>query len=758
VLLRRAALIWTLGRHASALEDLRRSVELLDSAGDPVWTARARTARGLIYLSLGWPGRADSDLAVAGRLYARTGQDLAASHTLLNRGLAAFQSGDLPTALSFLDEAAARYRALDVPAPELSRTRSRVLRAAGLTTDALREADAAVTEIEQANGRPTKRAELLLTVADCALAASQPQVAIERAESACRLFRSQRRDWYLAQARLVVVQAQRVVGPASGRLLGNARRIAFRLDELGSPEAGRAHLLAGRIALAMGRRGDAERHLLAVARTRRRGPAISRASGWLGAALLAEAAGQPRRMLASCRRGLEVLDEHQWTLGASELRAQATAHGTELAAIALRHAAGARRPRQFLTWAERWRATAVTPVPAVRPSADPELNAHLAALRAVTVRLDEAREQGKPTSTLEREQLRLEGAVRTRSLLARGGGKGAAHGGSDVAELLDQLGDTQLVEIVDVDGVLHVLVCSAGRVRQFRAGHASDAVRAAEFARFALRRLARDRPGSDPASTLAILDTAGPQLEVALLGPAGGYLGAGPVVVVPPGRLHAIPWALLPAVGSRPFSVAPSAAAWLRAKAADPPAGRRVTLACGPGLVTGGAEIPQIAGLYDDVTVLSGARATARNVLSALDGAWLGHVAAHGSFRADSPLFSSLRMHDGPLTVYDFEQLGRAPYRLILPSCDSGVLAPVGADELLGLVASLLPLGTAGIVAGVVQLNDQAVVPLMVALHQRLRLGESLGESMYGVRREAEAAADAGQRSAALSLLALGAG
>ena len=72
-------------------------------------------------------------------------------------------------------------------------------------------------------------------------------------------------------------------------------------------------------------------------------------------------------------------------------------------------------------------------------------------------------------------------------------------------------------------------------------------------------------------------------------------------------------------------------------------------------------------------------------MLHALDGAWLAHIAAHGIFRADSPLFSSLRMYDGPLTVYDFEQLQRAPYRLVLSSCDSGVLAPAGADELLGL-------------------------------------------------------------------------
>ena len=125
-------------------------------------------------------------------------------------------------------------------------------------------------------------------------------------------------------------------------------------------------------------------------------------------------------------------------------------------------------------------------------------------------------------------------------------------------------------------------------------------------------------------------------------------------------------------------------------------------------------------------------------------------------FRADSPLFSALRMHDGPLTVYDFEQLGHAPYRLVLPSCDSGVLAPAGANELLGLASSLLPLGTAGIVASVVPLNDLAAVPLMIALHGYLRTGQTLAEAMRSVR--CEPGADAIQRAAALSLTTLGAG
>ncbi len=248
-----------------------------------------------------------------------------------------------------------------------------------------------------------------------------------------------------------------------------------------------------------------------------------------------------------------------------------------------------------------------------------------------------------------------------------------------------------------------------------------------------------------------------PQLQDTLLGPAAAQLDDDrPVVIVPPSRLHSIPWALLPVLGDRVFSVAPSAGAWLRAHTAPAPPGRPVTLARGPGLATEGAEVPLIAPLYQRATVLSGGEATASRVLSALDGAWLAHIAAHGSFRADSPLFSSLRMADGPLTVYDFEQLRRAPYWLVLPSCDSGVLAPAGADELLGLVSSLLPLGTAGMVASVAPLNDHASVPLMLELHRRLQSGASLAGALCAVRRGVSN--DPVLRAAAWSLVALGAG
>jgi CHAT domain-containing protein len=153
--------------------------------------------------------------------------------------------------------------------------------------------------------------------------------------------------------------------------------------------------------------------------------------------------------------------------------------------------------------------------------------------------------------------------------------------------------------------------------------------------------------------------------------------------------------------------------------------------------------------------ILADGSATAAQVLGAIDGAQLVHMAAHGSFRFDSPLFSSLRMHDGPLTVYDFERLRRAPYQMILPACDSGLLAPAGADELLGLTSSLVPLGTAGIIASVVRVNDKAAGQLMLALHRRLRGGGTLAESLCGAR--AELSGDPVQTATGWSFIALGA-
>ena len=732
---RLAGALWVLGRHGEARAELRPVIVALRRAHDTIWVARALTLRGLLQLAQGATDRADRDFDAAEQLFTTTGQEHDSALAVHNRGLAAFRAGGLPAALRHLDEAARRFLALGTPMPELAIHRCGVLLAAGLSRDALEEADRAIARLELLRGQPTRRAELLLTAARAALAAGDPAVAGARARAAGRLFAAQRRDWWSAHSRLLYLQSRLASEPVTGRRTADTVRVAERLAALGSAEAPQARLLAGRTALLLGRPADAERQLAIAARARHRGPALARASGWLAEALLAESAGQTRRTLDACRRGLTVLRAHSLTLGATELRAQATAHGLELAELAQRVCLRTGSARRLLVWSERWRATAAA-VPPVRPPDDPELLTDLACYREVTSRLEIARAAGRPAFLLQREQQQLEGRIRAGQMRVPGTAGPAADRPLDVGDLLTELGNGQLAEIIEVDGRLHVMLCGRGRVRRFGLDAAAEAVREVEYARSALRRLAYGA-AARPEQSLALLQSAGLRLQQRLLGEAARHLGAGPVVVVPPGRLHGVPWAILPALTPNAFTVAPSARAWLRARATVRPRPGDVLVAGGPGLGTGAAELNAVSGMWERVTVLQGGQATAARVLDALDGSWLAHIAAHGTFRADSPLFSSLRMADGPLTVHDFERLRRAPYRLILPCCDSGRLATAGADELLGLTAALLPLGTAGIVASVGPVNDEATVAVMLALHDGLRQGMTTAGALCRARAAA---------------------
>ncbi len=750
VLFRRAYAWWVLGHHKEALEDVRRAVPVLRQAGDVIWTARALTLRATVHLALGAVERAEADFASAEDLWAVTDQEHDKADAVESRGLAAFRSGDVPAALRLLDEAEERYAKLGTPTFMLSIRRCEVLMAAGLAAEALAETDTAIAELDSIGGQSTRKAELLLAAARAARQADDPATAMARAGLAVRLFAGQRRTWWEAHARLVLIGARHAAGKGSGRLVADAAAVAERLVELGAPAAPEAYLLAGRIALDLGRTADAEPYLAVAARSRHNGPPLARMTGWAAQALRARAAGSTRGVLEACRRGLDVLDDHRMTLGASELRARATAQGAELAALAQRAALRSGGPRRLLVWSERWRATVLS-APPTRPPADPELLSHMTAYREIAARAEETRMEGRPMPALEREQRRLERAIRSRTLHMRG----EAHGDDarfDVDRLLERLGDrVRLVELAVVDGRVQVLLCGQGRVRRFEAGWLAAAETEAEHVQAGLRRLAH--PGAQ--ARLPVVEAAGRRLEELLLGPAAAHLGEGPVVIVPPGRLHRVPWALLPSLRERVASVSPSASSWLRARETRPPRGGRKVLVRGPGLATGGAEVTRLAARHGGATVLEHGDASVPRVLAELDGAGLAHIAAHGTFRTDGPMFSSLRMADGPLIVHDFERLGRSPYRIILSCCDTARFATVGADELLGLVTALLPLGTAGVVACSAPVNDAAVVPLMLALHEGLAAGLPLPEAL----RDARAAlpADPLHRATGWSFTAFGA-
>lgn len=745
VLVRRAwVLSFLLSRFADSAADLREARAEFAGAGDRVWEARALNIEGLARIELGESAGAEVAFGEAREIFATLGNDWDVANTVHNEGTAAFVGGRLPEALKLYADAGARLDALGITSVELVVDRCEAYLSGGLAQEALDVVREAITARRL---QARERADLLVAMADAALSAGDLSAAISASDEATRLLRAQGRRMQRLRAELLGVCSRAEASYPTGQLLRRAERLVEEGRDIRTPELPQVLLLGAQ--LARGVRSARTTVLadawLAEAAAFRRAPiGTTRALGWLAAARGRELDGDRGGCLRACDRGLRALDEHRATLGSVELRARTSGHGAQLAELGTRTALASGNARRLLRWSERWRATALD-LPAAARGHDPETAAQLAALRAQHRRIDEARAAGETVDLLQARAARLEQAVRQRLFHARGTGTTASS--LDVVALLEALreDDTVLVELTEVDGVLHALVAGRGRVRHFVVGDAVAAAKAVDFALFTLRQAARGRR--------AQLDVAGARLQRTLLGPAAGGLGESRVVVSGTSALQGVPWALLPSLATRPFTSTPSARLWLRSRSERPSEHRHVLLV-GPGLGSGGAEVPAIAAEDPGAEVLDGAAATVEASLTALDGAGLAHIAAHGRFREDSPLFSSLDLADGPLMVHDLQRLKRPPHRVVLSACESGEMAPVGAQELLGLSAALLSMGTAGIVSSLAEVDDAATVDVMVALHARLRQGGGLGDAMLAAREAA--AGDPVLAATAASFTALG--
>ena len=94
--------------------------------------------------------------------------------------------------------------------------------------------------------------------------------------------------------------------------------------------------------------------------------------------------------------------------------------------------------------------------------------------------------------------------------------------------------------------------------------------------------------------------------------------------------------------------------------------------------------------------------------LAAINGAQLVHVAAHGRHQRESPLFSSIRLADGPVVGYDLDRVPDPPQQVVLSACDLGQATVRPGDEALGLTRALLHSGTSTVISGVAKVSDAA--------------------------------------------------
>jgi len=421
---------------------------------------------------------------------------------------------------------------------------------------------------------------------------------------------------------------------------------------------------------------------------------------------------------------MRLLDQYQEALGAAELRAAASALGAELPQLGLRLAIDSGQAARVLGWAERFRANALR-LPPVRPPRDDRLRALQTELRRATAQRRTA------------DQNRLEAAIRSRARIVDAA-EGARQAVADPKTAARLLGSRALVEYVEADGALHALTLVDGRLALHdlgAAGHTDEL----DWLRFACGRLAAGRmTAAQRAVTVASADSAAGALDEHLVRPLLPWIDDAPLVLVPTGTLHAVPWSALASHRGRALEVAPSLTMWCELAGRPHTRVRRTAFVAGPGLRHASAEVRELGELRPGATVLTGKAATVQATLAALEGAALAHLACHGHFRADSPLFSSLELADGPLNVYELQNLRRAPETVVLSACDLALSQLHPGDELLGLAAALLGMGTRTVVASVVPVPDAESRRVMLAFHRELARGarppEALGHAQIRAR------------------------
>ena len=221
-----------------------------------------------------------------------------------------------------------------------------------------------------------------------------------------------------------------------------------------------------------------------------------------------------------------------------------------------------------------------------------------------------------------------------------------------------------------------------------------------------------------------------PHLNEAASTGSEGALPPHKLAIVPHGLLHRVPFHALFDGESyllERFEVtyAPSAKVYSLCQKRKP---RRLDKALAlsvadPSIPAVTEEAHAVARHFPVAEVLSDRRATVAALRAKAPGCGVLHLACHGSFRSDNPMFSSLKLGDGWLTAADVLDLDLAGALVTLSACESGRNEVFAGDELIGLTRGFLGAGAATLVASLWLVQDETTAELMEKWYEHLRTG-----------------------------------
>ena len=409
-----------------------------------------------------------------------------------------------------------------------------------------------------------------------------------------------------------------------------------------------------------------------------------------------------RRGVGECCRGIALT-------AATELRARAAGVTYDVNRVAMAAAFAHDDPSLLWRWSERLRAVALVRGPGRYRSgavadavADAMTELRLAALKART-----SGEQ-KPLAEAE---------ANVRHLLRTANGDGL-----DVYRPLDSppLDSTTFIEHA---GHLHRIDCdSAGELQlHMRLCSLAELDRRAKVVRSDWRRCLRH--GKEAAHRVAAWEALDESLESLdqILAVRPWCTG---LTLIVSESLHQVPWMALPSLAGVSLSVGPSGAAVApKQKANSHYTEPDVVLAAGPGLAHVDDELTRLMAVWPGAKVFPTGTTSVNELITAVSGSHVVHLAAHGTFRSDASMFSALEFDDGPMTAIDLEGVEIAPEVAILSACDAGTSSVLPGNETLGMVPALLSVGCHSVIAPVLPVADEDCHAVMEEIHRGLAGG-----------------------------------
>ncbi|MFZ0922197.1 MAG: CHAT domain-containing protein, partial [Candidatus Acidiferrales bacterium] len=233
------------------------------------------------------------------------------------------------------------------------------------------------------------------------------------------------------------------------------------------------------------------------------------------------------------------------------------------------------------------------------------------------------------------------------------------------------------------------------------------------------------------------------ELHEELMAPLSDYLGACHLVMVPHGVLHYLPFHALfdgerYLIDSHSISYAPSATIFALCQ-------QKASGARGAPLVLGipDAQAPlildeakSVAKILANAELFLGSEANEHVLRTKGSHSRLIHIATHGTFRQDNPMFSGIRLGDAYLSLYDLYQLKLEAELVTLSGCATGLNVVTAGDELLGLIRGLLYAGAQSLLLTLWNVHDRSTAEFMGCFYERFQGGADKAVALRGAMQD----------------------